>query len=269
MNEYILTVRNYPYRIRESGEGKPFIWLHGMFHSLETEDIFSVFNFDILSRYVRLIRVELPAHGESPLPEDVNRLTWPSIADDIKEIASILNLKTYTIGGFSQGAGIAAHVAINNISVSGLALAMLPKIWDKRPKVRNTYQKMIDRLIEKGNGDILKKILKLVKYPPEYLIADEAITERINSLILEIPGQNIVKILEGAIASDLPPMGDMVTKLLQSVLLVGWADDPNHPYQTFQEIEHCMDLDDAFLIDELLNVKSATFRLLSFLFSSL
>lgn len=269
MNEYTLTVSNYPYRIRETGEGKPFIWLHGMFHCLETEDIFAVFNFDILPRYVRLIRIELPAHGKSPLPADANMLTWPSVAKDIKEIANMLNLKSYSIGGFSQGAGIAAHVSINNLDVKGLVLAMPPKIWEKRPKVRHTYQKMIDRLSVSENEDILKKILNLVKYPPEYLINDDNINRRINNLILDIPGRNIVKILEGAIASDMPSPNDMVNNVLSSVLLVGWTDDANHPYEIFQEIKQNLDIDDSFLIDELLNVKSATFRLLSFLFSTL
>ena len=269
MEEFTVTVRNYPYRIRETGEGKAFIWLHGMFHSLESEDVFSVFNFDILSRYIRLIRIELPAHGQSPLAGDSSRLEWPSIAADIRELAQMMNIRQYNIGGFSQGAGIAAHAVLGNRSATGLVMAMLPKIWDKRAAVIATYRKLFTQLKERQDTEILKKALNLGSYPPEQILDDSMVSGRIREIILSTPIPNLLQILEGAIASDMPPAKTIEEKSAQLKLLLGWTNDPNHPYDIYGQVDSILEPDDCFLLDPMLNVKSATFRLLSFLFTSL
>ena len=74
VKQFTVRIHDYPYTIREEGDGVPFIWLHGMFHSLESESFFSVFDFGLLARYVRVIRIELPAHGNSPVRSEERRV---------------------------------------------------------------------------------------------------------------------------------------------------------------------------------------------------
>lgn len=265
MKEYTVTIRNYPYRIREAGKGTPFIWLHGMFHSLEVEDIFAVFDFEELSKNIRLIRIELPAHGISPLPASTDRLTWESIAADIREIADTLGCDRYFMGGFSQGAGISTHVCLNNPKVIGLVTAMFPKIWDKRPIVRHTYSKLLSRLESQNGHIVLEKLFAISKYAPDQVSWNKKDAEKINQIMLKMTTGAAIMILNGAIQSDMPEKISAKNMGLPS-LIVGWEDDTNHPIQSFLEAQIILQPEDYFLIDSRLNIKSATFRLLAFIF---
>jgi 3-oxoadipate enol-lactonase len=264
VKEYTVTIRNYPYRIRETGKGTPFFWLHGMFYSLEVEDVFSVFDFEELSRYVRLIRVELPAHGISPLPASTDRLTWESIAADIREIADTLRCDRYFMGGFSQGACISAHVCINNPNVIGCVTAMLPKIWDERPIVRRTYTKLV-RQLESDNGRIvLEKVFGITKYAPHRVGWNKNDAEKINEIMQYMTISAATIILKGAILSDMPEKNSLKNMGLPA-LVVGWDDDTNHPIQSFRDAQIILQPEDYFLIGNRLSIKSATFRLLAFI----
>lgn len=268
MKEFTVTIKNHPYRIRESGQGPTFIWLHGMFQSLEVEDIFAVFDFELLSQYIRLIRIELPAHGISTCPESAERLTWPSIASDIREIADLLELDQYYIGGFSQGAGISSHVCIHNEKVIGMVAAMLPRIWDERPKLRKTYAKLIKQLESQNGRIVLERVFSITKYAPDEVGWNKENADKINELMLKMTTETATMILNGAILSDMPDK-TIIKNLSLPALLLGWNDDPNHPYQSFLDAQIILRPVDVFLMDSRLNKKSATFRLLAFIFMCL
>jgi pimeloyl-ACP methyl ester carboxylesterase len=264
MIEYTITIRNYPYRIRESGEGTPFIWLHGMFYSPAIEDIFAVFDFELLSRFSRLIRIELPCHGMSPLASDAGRLTWPSIAADIREIAASICPGNYFIGGFSQGAGISAHITVANPSVSGVVLAMLPRIWEQRPPLRRTYEKLAVKLIK--DKTVLERLFRLTGYAPSDMGWKKEAAEKIYQLMLSLTSEAYRMILEGAIKSDMPDK-QVLRNLEKPVMLLGWDGDPNHTLDTCSAVSKVKTPDDFFIMNNHLNVKPATFRLLSFIFT--
>jgi pimeloyl-ACP methyl ester carboxylesterase len=264
MIEYTITIRNYPYRIRESGEGTPFIWLHGMFYSPAIEDIFAVFDFELLSRFSRLIRIELPCHGMSPLASDAGRLTWPSIAADIHEIAASICPGNYFIGGFSQGAGISAHITVANPSVSGVVLAMLPRIWEQRPPLRRTYEKLAVKLIK--DKTVLERLFRLTGYAPSDMGWKKEAAEKIYQLMLSLTSEAYRMILEGAIKSDMPDK-QVLRNLEKPVMLLGWDGDPNHTLDTCSAVSKVKTPDDFFIMNNHLNVKPATFRLLSFIFT--
>jgi pimeloyl-ACP methyl ester carboxylesterase len=236
-----------------------------MFHSIEVEDIFAVFDFELLSHYIRLVRIELPAHGLSKLPESVERHTWSSIGSDIREIAISLGFDRYFIGGFSQGAGISAHACINNPNVIGLVVSMLPKIWDERRSVRKTYAKLV-RQLEMQNGRIvLERVFGLAKYAPDEVGWNKEDAEKINELMLQITTETAIMILNGAIKSDMPEKY-LLKSFSLPALLVGWEGDSNHPCKSFQDAHKILQTVDYFLLDNRLHVKSATFRLLAFIF---
>ena len=265
VKEYTVTIRNYPYRILDAGEGTPFIWLHGMFHSLEVEDIFAVFDFKVLSMFVRLIRIELPAHGISPMPESADRLTWTSIAANIREIADTLGFDRYFVGGFSQGAGISAHICLHNPKVIGLVSAMLPKIWDDRPNLRQTYNRLLRRLETQNGRSVLERLFSIARYSPDEVGRNTEIEEKINGLMLKMTTQAAIMILNGAVQSDMPEKISLKSFSLPA-LVVGWENDSNHPYKSFMDAHIILQPVDYFLLDSRLHVKSATFRLLAFIF---
>ncbi len=235
-----------------------------MFYSPGIEDIFAVFDFELLSRFCRLIRIELPCHGMSPLASDPGRLTWPSIAADIREIAGTICQEKYFIGGFSQGAGISAHLSVANPSVAGMVLAMLPRIWDQRPALRRTYEKLASRLTR--DKTVLERLFRLTGYVPSDMGWKEEEAEKIYQLMLRLPVEAYRMILEGAIKSDMPDK-DILRNLELPLLLTGWDGDPNHTLETYILVGNAKKPDDHFIMNNTLNVKPATFRLLSFIFT--
>lgn len=268
MNDYTITVRDYPYHIRETGEGIPLLWLHGMFHSLDSEDLFAVFDFNLLSDYLRVIRIELPGHGSSPLPHGPERLAWPSVADDIRMIARQITGRPYVAGGFSQGAGIAACMASGNPDMAGLAMMMLPKIWGQRPAIRKTYAKLVNQLEKPGDKKILERLFNLTRYVPEHMGWKEDTAARINSLMLGMSPEAIRMILTGAIMSDMPDP-DILKNSGIPTLLGAWDQDPNHPYTVYEEAVGLCLATDHFELNRNFGIKPATFRLLSFIFTYL
>lgn len=231
-----LEINHYPYRIIETGIGFPFVWLHGMFHSPAVEDIFSVLDFGRLSSFFRIIRVELPSHGISPVSENEERMAWPNLAEDIKQLMSQIHGGEYIIGGFSQGAGIAAHTSVRDTMVRGMILTMLPKVWQLRDSQRKTYRKLIRILDSPSNFEVLNRLFRMTKYPPDYLGWSEEMSENIIRLML-LPQQHAFPlILKGAILSDFPEEAEILGTGIP-IVLAGWEDDMNHPAIIYGEIE--------------------------------
>ncbi len=90
--------------IEETGnpQGPPLILLHGGFGTLED------FNpiLPALGRHFRLIGVDSRGHGMSSLGSA--KLSYETLADDLAQIIAALDLREYSLMGFSDG-GIAAY----------------------------------------------------------------------------------------------------------------------------------------------------------------
>jgi pimeloyl-ACP methyl ester carboxylesterase len=263
MKEYNVIAREYPYRIQESGNGLPLIWLHGMFHSIEVEDLYAAVDFRLLSEHFRLLRIELPAHGNSPTQGDYLRLSWPSVALDIRQIAGQIAGGEYFIGGFSQGAGIAAHVSTIDPKVRGMVLTMLPKIWDHRSAIRLTYNRLLEQLALQGDKVILGRLFALTRFPPEYLGRNPDIAAKINNLMLLPDVDVFIKILQGAVASDMPDPSLLRDKS-DSILIAGWENDINHPVEIFYEAERQLMPKEVFVMQSDKSVTELTRRIIAF-----
>lgn len=234
--KYIQEINLYPYRIIEAGEGYPLLWIHGMFHSPAIEEIFSVVDFNQLSSSFRLIRVELPGHGNSPVIKNESRLSWINIGEDIKHLMEIIHGGDYAIGGFSQGAGIAAHVSVCDPKVRGLVLAMLPKVWQQRDSLRNTYRKLCRALDTPEKMMVLQRLFGQTKYPPEHFGWSEEISEKIAKLMLLPEPESFSRVLKGAILSDLPN-GPEILSTGVPIIIAAWENDLNHPLSIYNEIK--------------------------------
>ncbi|MBN2794547.1 MAG: alpha/beta hydrolase [Clostridia bacterium] len=73
----------------------------------------SSFHFDVLEKYVpenvRIILPDMRGFGESSYKNEVNSLQ--DFADDIMELINYLNIKAYSVGGWSTGGGVAMLIA--------------------------------------------------------------------------------------------------------------------------------------------------------------
>lgn len=263
MAGYQLNIEGYDYRITEKGKGVPLIWLHGMFHSPEVEDVFAVVDFEKLSSHFRVIRIELPAHGLSAVPSSSDRLTWDSIAKDIRQIAAHVVPGRYFAGGFSQGAAITAHLALRDPQLAGAVLAMLPNIWDQRDKIRQTYRKLLKRIVMGDGAEYVRKVFHLTHYPPDAMGWHPDLGNKVTELMLKLPVSGMQTILEGAILSDMPSP-EILKSTSVPVILAGWDNDMNHPLESFVSVGEMWNPVTSVLMTGKNDVNELTNRIIAF-----
>lgn len=89
----------------EMGEGLPLIFLHGLGGDINQPK-------GILTdlKDVRLIMLDQRAHGKSRFMQDAP-MSFDDMADDVIELADLLKLNKFALGGISMGAGVAANTA--------------------------------------------------------------------------------------------------------------------------------------------------------------
>jgi pimeloyl-ACP methyl ester carboxylesterase len=107
------------FHYRESGEGMPFIFQHGL--GADLNQIFDLFR---PPAGVRLLAFECRGHGETrPLgPEE--KISVEQFTEDLRAFLDHLRVKRAIIGGISMGAAIALRFALEYPSrVSGLVLS--------------------------------------------------------------------------------------------------------------------------------------------------
>ena len=95
----------------ELGAGEPLVLLHGGFGSME---MFGP-NLELLAQHRRVVGVDLQSHGRSPAAHRVMR--FETMADDIAELISSLELGRAAVMGFSLGGGVALRTAIQHPDV--------------------------------------------------------------------------------------------------------------------------------------------------------
>lgn len=95
--EYIKMPRGYKIYMEENGKGTPIVFLHGWNSTHE------VFHESIINlQECRCIAYDCCGHGKSGAP--ANGITLDTLADDLHEIISFLNLDNVVLVGWSMGA---------------------------------------------------------------------------------------------------------------------------------------------------------------------
>jgi pimeloyl-ACP methyl ester carboxylesterase len=111
-----LTARTSEVAYSETGTGRPVVLLHATLHDRSDFDPIVA----RLARRYRVIAIDWPSHGESPL---IDGVTGPLLADVLDDIIDALRLKDVVLIGNSVGGSAAAHLAITRPEVvAGLVL---------------------------------------------------------------------------------------------------------------------------------------------------
>ncbi|UNL86801.1 alpha/beta fold hydrolase [Priestia koreensis] len=98
------------YEVR--GEGEPLLLLHGLGASWKMW----VPQIDYLSRYFKLIMIDMRGHGQTSKYFPNNKYNTLLLAEDIKFFLDALGIKKVNMLGVSQGAVVAQLFAIKNSS---------------------------------------------------------------------------------------------------------------------------------------------------------
>ncbi|MBV9170472.1 MAG: 2-succinyl-6-hydroxy-2,4-cyclohexadiene-1-carboxylate synthase [Chloroflexi bacterium] len=106
-----LRLNHLDFNIECSGDPSlpPLLLLHGFSGSLRTWDEL----VPELSRFARVIAIDLIGHGDSAAPEDVRRYSLDWAVRDLEALIDALELESTDVLGYSMGARVALYFAVH------------------------------------------------------------------------------------------------------------------------------------------------------------
>ena len=216
-----------------TGSGQPFIWLHGMLNSVESDSVYSLIDFESLQEQVSVVRYN---YCDKSIAGDYS---WPALTN---ELISVLDAQKYgkvLMGGLSMGAGTAIHAAVRFPErVKALILVTPPPAWEIREKVKNVYRKVITKTNAERIPEILKRIIQLNQDPPEYFEKNHPGTkQQLLEHRLGFEPQYYTQIYVGGANSDFPSR-EQISQINVPTLIITHPYDPNHPLETAQELNN-------------------------------
>ncbi len=219
--------------IHIQGKGQPFVWLHGMLNSVESDSVFSLIDFQQLSTFVSVIRYD--ACNKSV----TGKYTWDAMSNELICVADAQKYNTMILGGSSMGSGTAIHCAVKFPKrVKALILVTPPPAWEMRSGVKSIYEKIAAKAGQNTIPDILKRIIQLNQDPPEFF---EQMHPGTRQLLLEyrlgFEPHYYSSIYRGGVVSDLPNR-EQISNINVPCLIVSQPGDENHPIKMAQELNN-------------------------------
>jgi pimeloyl-ACP methyl ester carboxylesterase len=222
------------FQFRDEGHGLPFVFQHGL-----GGDVNQPLGLYRPPTGVRVIAMDVRAHGETRPLGNVDKLTIASLADDLIGLFDYLGIKQAVVGGISLGAAIAVNVALRYPG-RVLGLVLVRPAWIDCPLPENVaLYTTIARLIrESGPRDGLA----LFRAAPEFLAMERESPDCAKSLIGQFEHPRAVECvarLERLIADS--PCSDRAEygNLKIPTLILGNRQDPIHPWplaETLSEV---------------------------------
>jgi len=214
-----------------SGSGQPFIWLHGMLNSVESDSVYSLIDFESLQDQLSVVRYN---YCDKSVDGDYS---WPALTNELISVLDAQKHEKILMGGLSMGAGTAIQAAVQySERVKGLILVTPPPAWEMREKVKAVYRKVISTTNSKVVPELLKRIIQLNQNPPEYFEKNHPGTrQQLLEHRLSFEPKYYTQIYLGGANSDFPSR-EQISLINVPTLIIAHADDPNHPLETAQEL---------------------------------
>jgi len=230
-----LELRSGTTRVRDGGRGKPFVWTHGFTSSMESEDALGMSALFRALPGTRLIRYDARGHGRSAPGRDEAASAWPALATDLLELCDRLALARPIAGGASMGVATSLHAALREPSrFAGLVLFMPPTAWQTRRAQADLYRGGAMLVEARGVEGYLHAMREAFRARPIPGF-DEAMQEKMLDGMRAKTAEELVRLLRGAAASDLPSEAELA-RLDLPTLLLPIRDDPGHPLSTAERL---------------------------------
>lgn len=216
-----------------TGSGQPFIWLHGMLNSVESDSVYSLIDFESLQNQVSVVRYN---YCDKSVDGDYS---WPALTNELINVLDAQRYDQVIMGGLSMGAGTAIHAAIQFPErVKSLILVTPPPAWEIREKVKAVYRKVITKTNSERIPEILKRIIQLNQDPPEYYEKNHPGTKhQLLEHRLGFKPQYYTQIYVGGANSDFPSR-EQISQINVPTLIIAHPDDTNHPLEIAQELNN-------------------------------
>lgn len=220
-----------PTNITIDGRGEPFIWLHGMLNSVESDSVYSLIDLKKLSDSAQVIRYD--ACGKSTEGD----YKWDSMTSQLAAIVEKSNFEKVIIGGTSMGSVTALHYAVMYPEkIKALVLITPPPAWEKREAVKAVYRKIASRASHGQIPEFLKRLIALTQDPPDFYEQRHPGTrQRLMEYRLAFDPKYYAQIYNGGAASDLP-LREQIAGIRVPTLIAALPEDENHPLDIAQEL---------------------------------
>ena len=141
--------------LHRTGEGRPFVLLHGLFSSADMNWIKWGHAERIAAQGYEVLMLDFRVHGQSEAPQDQASYPQNVLVRDVAALITHLGLDAYDLGGFSLGARTSLHAVANGILeprrlvIGGMGTAGLGE-WAKRSAF---FKRVIDDFEHIERGD--------------------------------------------------------------------------------------------------------------------
>lgn len=220
-----------PKKLTIEGQGEPFIWLHGMLNSVESDSLYSLIDLHKISESALVIRYD--ACGKS-IDGDYK---WDSMTRQLADIVEANNFDKVIIGGTSMGSVTALHYAVMvPEKIKALVLVTPPPAWEKREAVKSVYRKIASKASHGRIPDFLKRLISLAQDPPEFYEQHHPGTrQKLMEFRLSFDPYYYPQIYSGGAASDLP-LREQIAQIRVPTLIAALQHDENHPLDIAHEL---------------------------------
>jgi 3-oxoadipate enol-lactonase len=212
------------------GEGRPFVWAHGLTSSRANEESGGLFDWaPVVATGHQVVRYDARGHGATGGPPDPAAYRWPQLATDLLTLLDDLGIERTEAGGASMGCATLLHAALRAPErFDRLVLVIPPTAWATRAAQAEQYEGSARFVEAKGKeawmevaGEAPRPAI-FADLPPFPFTAD-------------IPEALLPAVMRGAADSDLPP-AESIASLTQPTLVLAWAGDPGHPESTAEQL---------------------------------
>ncbi len=260
-----MQIRGLNLNVRIVGEGPPFIWGHGMFHSIRVEDRFGL--WDGFPTDIKLVRYDARGHGSSQASYKMQDYLWDHLALDMLAIGDAIGAQQFIAGGGSMGCATAIYAALRAPQrIRALVLHSPGTAWETRPAQARFYRRLvIPALLLGGRG--LAEVANRVggQSSPDWLLPERAVTIEATRIGMgAVRRRTLWALLRAAVANDLPPREEFRKLANIPAIIVARVDDRIHPSSSAQELHRLLPRSELFLADGWEEYKSIPARLREF-----
>lgn len=219
--------------LKITGSGRPFIWLHGMLGSVESDSVYSMVDFNRVSKIASVIRYD--ACGKSVTGD----YSWDGITNELFNLVNYYKFEPMILGGTSMGSGTAIHFAVRYPErVKALILVTPPPAWEKRNSVKALYNKIVSKADHSGNPEFMRKLISMNPDVPDFFEQENPGTwDRLLEFRLGFERSYYPQIYRGGAASDFPAPEE-IEKIKVPTLIAAFPDDLNHPLEIAQTLNN-------------------------------
>ncbi|MFC1823948.1 alpha/beta fold hydrolase [Thermodesulfobacteriota bacterium] len=181
------------------------------------------------SRHYQVIAYDFRGHGKTETPE--REFSMELFADDLYALLKALNIEKAGILGYSMGGRIGLEFALKypeiitglimaNITVAGKEL----KISEQQAELMGKHLRMMTRLCESGNLEVLADELVTKSLSPEFQEREPQILRNYKEIKLQNDPMHYSSVMQAMIRSlETPPD---LTRVECPVLLIAGEHDP-------------------------------------------